>query len=1031
MLPAKGNSTDVFSRSSFQIEGEIHYKYAEFTLKSTYKNLSSNAIEGEIIIPIISDFQLYNFLCKIDGKSCDTSLVENTPPLKTYDNAAIDQKNKYILQQLEKSDLYLFNLGLIEPNSEISYEISYACKTEEQLVENTFKLKIPHEFFQHVDEEDKEILSGRFVIKNPLSDQTETHDLEIGNYIVLDNKHYAAALQNIDRKQDLEITYYYETPKVPFVIVQEDPRTNRHAFHLSYTPDKSLTNLSGWEQKGEFVLILDRSGSMSGARIKLAREAAALFIRSLPEDSFFNIVSFGSSYNKMYNENKKYDSCTVEEATRTVIQYDANMGGTNIYDPIKFVLESPRKPGYPLSIFLLTDGDVERRDQVLNIIKDKRDGARISTIGIGNDYEILINQAAKEGNGVAYRIKTENEIKPAVIGSLKQSLIPALTNIQLSDYSKFDFVNPSTPFHIYAGSSIDIAGIWKAGVFPEKIYFQYYSEIIGVNENVDIEINQDEIVSHSAIIAIEGKNWTGSLGGNNERMNLKVIDYLGIPGLVKYLKKPASVFGTGGLFGNTAFQGGLFGNTANQGGLFGNTANQGGLFGNAQNQGGLFGNTTNQGGMFGNTANTGGLFGNAVIPPRAASRVKRAVKPKVARAKKPQPQAKQQDPQSPATARTLRSSKKVPEAAIPTPATKRRRVAQKKLIKQAMKIDQFMIPKNKIQRIVRDFSDDVVPNMRIKQDAYKAFQEAAEAYLIEVFTMSNDVADDNKRITVRDVDIQEAIKKIDNEKMDIEEEEEKKPKGRGKKQAVVKEESESEEEQPSRRTRSGRKFSEKKIEPKKVKKQAKTPFKVAKKEESEEEMPTRVTRSGKKISANQTQVKKQTKPKKEIDKEESQNITAKSPKKPQRKIDVTVFPQKRGRGKNDNPDPPTKKIKNPNDINTASEQTTQPQTPISPPAYTPCSNPCIDVGYEVEKLMHLQKIDGHWSSSSDLSDIINNLVCSKIDITNMNDKRTTALVVAVLDERCHDYICLWDLVAVKARRWMGKNKQSEMKLADF
>mmetsp|Transcript_19919 Transcript_19919/g.19944 ORF Transcript_19919/g.19944 Transcript_19919/m.19944 type:complete len:357 (-) Transcript_19919:29-1099(-) len=356
-----------------------------------------------------------------------------------------------------------------------------------------------------------------------------------------------------------------------------------------------------------------------------------------------------------------------------------------------------------------------------------------------------------------------------------------------------------------------------------------------------------------------------------------------------------------------------------------------------------------------------------------------------------------------------------------------------------MKIDQFMIPKNKIQRIVRDFSDDIVPNMRFKQDAYKAFQEAAEAYLIEVFTMSNDIADDNKRITVRYIDIQEAVKKIDNDKMDIEEEEEKKPKGRGRKQAVVKEESESEEEseeeQPSRRTRSGRKFSQKKNEPKKEKKQAKTPAIVPKKyiaEESEEEKEiiVRITRSGKKILAKNTEVKKQTKskPKKEIKKEESKEVTT---KKTQRKIDVTVIPQKRGRNKNDNPDPPTKKVKNPKYNNTTSEQVTQPQTPISPPAYTPCSNPCIDVGYEVEKLMHLQKIDGHWSSSSDLSDIINNLVCSKIDVTNMNDKTTTALVVAVLDEKCHDYICLWDLVAVKARRWMGKNKQSEMKLADF
>jgi len=48
--------------------------------------------------------------------------------------------------------------------------------------------------------------------------------------------------------------------------------------------------------KGEFIFILDRSGSMGGRRMNQAKESLKHFLRNLPLDSYFQIISYGSNF---------------------------------------------------------------------------------------------------------------------------------------------------------------------------------------------------------------------------------------------------------------------------------------------------------------------------------------------------------------------------------------------------------------------------------------------------------------------------------------------------------------------------------------------------------------------------------------------------------------------------------------------------------------------------------------------------------------------------------------------------------------
>ena len=54
--------------------------------------------------------------------------------------------------------------------------------------------------------------------------------------------------------------------------------------------------------KGEYLFLLDRSYSMDGTRIVKAKEALLLFLKSLPQESYFNVVSFGNKHKFLFEQ---------------------------------------------------------------------------------------------------------------------------------------------------------------------------------------------------------------------------------------------------------------------------------------------------------------------------------------------------------------------------------------------------------------------------------------------------------------------------------------------------------------------------------------------------------------------------------------------------------------------------------------------------------------------------------------------------------------------------------------------------------
>ena len=84
------------------------------------------------------------------------------------------------------------------------------------------------------------------------------------------------------------------------------PATDAVALETAFDERPQPQELSpALKEKHFFVFIVDRSGSMAGSKMKTTKEALVLFLKSLPSDSMFEVVSFGNTFNLLSEEMRR------------------------------------------------------------------------------------------------------------------------------------------------------------------------------------------------------------------------------------------------------------------------------------------------------------------------------------------------------------------------------------------------------------------------------------------------------------------------------------------------------------------------------------------------------------------------------------------------------------------------------------------------------------------------------------------------------------------------------------------------------
>lgn len=161
------------------------------------------------------------------------------------------------------------------------------------------------------------------------------------------------------------------------------------------------------------VIVMDRSGSMSGVKMELAKEAAARSLELLREDDTVGVIAFDDKPWQIIPTEKLGDP---KEAIEKVLSVTPG-GGTEIYTSLEEAyaqlenLKLQRK-----HIILLTDGQSATSNDYNALIEGGKDNnITLSTVSIGEDADkALLESLAGTGSGRYYDVTDATTI-PAIL----------------------------------------------------------------------------------------------------------------------------------------------------------------------------------------------------------------------------------------------------------------------------------------------------------------------------------------------------------------------------------------------------------------------------------------------------------------------------------------------------------------------------------------------------------------------------------------------------------------------------------------
>ncbi|MBU1921460.1 VWA domain-containing protein, partial [bacterium] len=283
--PMRGN----WSISSRDVSVVVRDQVASTSVTDELINHGKRMIEVEYLFPIPPGAAVDQMTLLVNGQELSAILLNADEARKTYNDIVRRKKDPALLEYADYG-LLKSSAFPLEPNkpAKIIVHYDYVCGRDGNLTEIIYPLSTGKYSSRPL-----ETLKFKADIESAadiVSIYSPTHDVKLDRK---DSKRVVVTYEaeQARPKDDLVVFYSEESQDIGATLLTYWPERTKDGYYMMLVSPNPRTVSTAVSEK-DIVIVMDKSGSMSGEKIEQAREAARFVISNLNDKDRFNLIYY-------------------------------------------------------------------------------------------------------------------------------------------------------------------------------------------------------------------------------------------------------------------------------------------------------------------------------------------------------------------------------------------------------------------------------------------------------------------------------------------------------------------------------------------------------------------------------------------------------------------------------------------------------------------------------------------------------------------------------------------------------------------